>query len=376
MDKISTIKPARLTWIDYARGITIILVVYRHAFEGLKESGLPVNNYMYLEYINIFFFSFRMPLFFIVSGVFVAASLNKRGVKKFIETKIRSILYPYFLWACLQLGLQMIFSKYTNGQPTAQTFLYLFYLPREIAQFWYLYALFNVSVLFALVKVSMRLNYLQQIGLGIGLYYISTVTYQQNISIGFLGDICHYYIFFAMGDAISNFIQNRGNFKYFESWKLSLLLLLPFTLLQVYFLTENLNYAGNKYMFVEYFQPIVYIIIALTGCAFIINLCFVLQKKNVLKWLPQLGRHSLYIYVAHVIVFASVRIFLRKVFGINDVLILLGAGILAGVIVPVLMYKLAVALNMRWLFTLEKEDNKKNQSLNLKKTLSTNSIHN
>lgn len=353
---MNTEKHGRLTWIDYARGVTIILVVYRHAFEGLKESGLPVNNYMFLEYFNIFFFSFRMPLFFIISGIFVSASLKKRGVKLFIETKLRTILYPYFLWACIQLTLQLLFSAYTNGQPTVNSFLYLFYLPREIAQFWYLYALFNVSVLFALIKVKIRLNTLQQLALGIGLYYVSAFAYQQQISIGFLSDICHYYIFFAIGNAINNFIQNRNNFKYFESWKLTLLLLVPFFAVQYYFLTENLKHTGYKYMYVEYFHPITFILIALTGCTFVINLCFLFQKINVFKWFTALGRHSLYIYVAHVIVFAAVRIFLRKVFGIEDILILLSAGIVAGLIVPVLLYKLSVFLNMRWLFTLEKEE--------------------
>jgi fucose 4-O-acetylase-like acetyltransferase len=351
-------KPGRLTWIDYARGIAIILVLYRHVFEGIKESGLDVHRYMYLEYANIFFFSFRMPLFFIVSGFFVAASLQKRGLKKFIETKARIILYPYFLWACLQITLQIIFSKYTNGHSTAQTYLYLFYLPREVDQFWYLYALFNVAVLYVFVKEKLKITAVQNIGIGIIMFYLTAFTHQKNINIGFVSDIFHYYLFFALGDAISHFITNRNNFKYFESWKLSAVLLLPFIAAQVYFLKENIAHSNiEKYEFVEYFQPFYFIIIALIGCAFIINLAFVLQKINLkaLSWLPELGRHSLYIYVAHVIVFASVRIFLRKVFGINDVPILMITCIAMGLVIPVLLYKLSVKLNMRWLFTLEQE---------------------
>ena len=89
-----SVKPSRQTWIDYARGIAIILVLYRHVFEGIKNSGLPVLSYAALEHANILFFSFRMPLFFIVSGIFVAGSLFKRGLGKFVETKARTILYP------------------------------------------------------------------------------------------------------------------------------------------------------------------------------------------------------------------------------------------------------------------------------------------
>lgn len=355
-------KPGRLTWIDYARGIAIILVLYRHVFEGIKESGLSVQHYMYLEYANLFFFSFRMPLFFIVSGIFVTASLQKRGIQEFIATKAKIILYPYFLWACLQITLQIIFSKYTNGHSTPQNYLYLLYNPREVDQFWYLYALFNVSVLYVLAKQRLRISAVQNIVIGTIMFFGSALAHQYHINLGFVNDILHYYMFFAMGDAISRFMMNRENFKYFESWKTLLLMLIPFIAAQVYFLKVNMAHANiEKYEFVEYFQPLMYLLIGIIGCAFIINLTFVLQKLKlkILEWLPVLGRHSLYIYVSHVIVFASVRIFLRKVFYIDNVPLLLLAGIISGLIVPVLLYKLSVKWNMRWWFTLEDEEKNK-----------------
>lgn len=352
-------KPARLTWIDYTRGIAIILVLYRHVFEGIKESGLSVEKYMYLEYTNIFFYSFRMPLFFIISGIFVSASLQKRGVKNFIETKARTILYPYFLWAFLQITLQIIFSKFANAHPTLQTYSYLLYVPREVDQFWYLYALFNVAVVYALVKTTFKISALQNVIIGIVLFAITAIVHQKHINLGFISDIFHYYLFFAIGDAVSRYISDRNNFKYFESWKLLLIMLVPFIAAQVYFLKENIDHSNiEKYEFVEYYQPVMYVLIALTGCVFIMNLTFVLQKLKlkILGWLPEFGRHSLYIYVAHVIVFAAVRVFLRKVFHIDSVPVLLVICIIMGGIVPVMLYKLSVKLNMRWWFTLEKDN--------------------
>jgi fucose 4-O-acetylase-like acetyltransferase len=352
-------KPARLTWIDYARGIAIILVLYRHVFEGIKESGLPVQQYMYLEYANIFFFSFRMPLFFIVSGIFVTASLQKRGVKNFIEMRARTVLYPYFVWAILQITIQIFFSKYTNGHSTPQNYLYLLYDPRQVDQFWYLYALFNVAVLYVLAKQKLGITPIWNFVIGIIFFFLSALIHQKHINLGFVSDILHYYMFFAIGDVISRYITDRNNFKYFESWKLLLALLLPFVAAQFFFLKENMLHANvEKYEYVEYFQPFYFVVIALTGCAFIINLTFVLQKLKLkaLSWLPELGRHSLYIYVAHVIVFATVRIILRRVFGINDIPVLMILCIISGLTVPVLLYKLSVKLNMRWWFTLEKDN--------------------
>lgn len=348
-------KPPRLTWIDYARGIAIILVVYRHSFEGIKQSGLNVQPFMFLEYANILFFSFRMPLFFIVSGIFVNLSLQKRGLAKFIKTKAKVILYPYFLWGSIQLSIQIFFSDYTNYHPTIASFLDLFYQPRELAQFWYLMALFNVTVLYVIAKSKFNFSITTNIALGLIMFYGSTLVFHYSINIGFLSDILHNYIFIALGDAISKQMTNRKNFKYFESLKILGLLFFPFILSQVFFLLQNLQSDVPKYMFVEYYRPIWFLLISLTGCAFIICLSFVLQKFKIAAWLHILGRHSLYIYVAHVIAFAGARIFLTKILQFTYVPLVLFLVILCGLIFPFLLFKITHKLGWYWVFTLEKE---------------------
>lgn len=356
-------KLSRLSWIDYARGIAIILVCYRHVFEGSKEAGIHVGDYSFLEYANIFLYSFRMPLFFIISGIFIAKSLQKKGLKLYIENRSRTILYPYFLWGAIQLTLQIVFTKYTNGHPTVSSYLNLFYLPKEIAQFWYLYALFNVSWIYAVVKYFLKLKSVHNLFIGIIFFYTSSVFYQQNIQAGFVFDILHYYIFFAIGDFMSNFILDKENQKHFESGKNLLLLLIPFSIGQTYFLLQNLHHATSKYMFVEFYQPFVFLLIAIIGCSFIICLTFYLQRKNVVFWLTSLGKNSLYIYVMHVIVFASVRILLSKVFGVQNVAVILTSGILCGLLIPFFLYRLAVKLNLRFLFTLEKSEDANNEKI-------------
>ena len=349
-------KPARLTWIDYAKGVAIILVLYRHVWEGLKNSGMAIQEYIGIEHANILFFSFRMPLFFIVSGAFVAGSLRKRGLTHFISTKARTILYPYFLWGFLQISIQLVLSKYVNANRTLMDYTYLFYLPRKIDQFWYLYALFNVTVLYVLVKDRLKIKPLVNVGIGVLLFAVSTIAAQQNITLGFAGDIMHYYLFFGIGDAIGKYVTNRDNYKYFESWKLLLVLLVPFVLTQAYFLKENLLYSKVNYEYVEIFQPFAFVFIALVGCSFVLCLSFYLQKTKVLNWLHFLGRHSLYIYVAHVMVLASTRVFMTRFMGIHNIPVLLVSGIVAGLFVPILIYKLALKVNMDWIFSLNKQE--------------------
>jgi fucose 4-O-acetylase-like acetyltransferase len=347
----------RYNWIDYARGIAIILVVYRHSFEGIKRAGFSISNYLYLEHANIIFFSFRMPLFFIVSGIFISGSLFKRGLNGLISNKARTILYPYFLWGALQITLQIIFGQYLSSQRKVSHYLDLFYLPREVEQFWYLYALFNVSVLYAIVKMKLRLMSRHQLILGALLYLLSAFTSQHNIDLGFVNDIFHYYLFFAIGDNLSEAIRSEENRNFFSSWKLFFILLPLFVISQIYFLMVNLNHNPEKfkYLYIEYHQPLIYLLIAMVGCSFVMNITYMLQTKNSVVWLRRIGFYSLYIYVCHVMVTAPTRILLNRVLHISNVPVLLVCCVFAGIIIPILVYRLAIKLNMPWLYSLEKD---------------------
>ena len=78
---LPALKKSRLYWVDYLKGIAIILVVYRHSLLGIQGSGAPTPAY--LENANMIFYSFRMPLFFMLSGIFASLSLRKRSVKQY-----------------------------------------------------------------------------------------------------------------------------------------------------------------------------------------------------------------------------------------------------------------------------------------------------
>lgn len=347
-------KSTRKSWVDFARGVAIILVAYRHVFEGIKSSGIPVDRYMYFEHFNIMFFSFRMPLFFIVSGIFLSASFAKRGLRKYVSNKAKVILYPYFVWGIIQITLQIIFSKYVNGQREPFDYLYLLYQPNEIEQFWYLYALFNVSVLYVFLKYILKVPTWLQFIIAIAMFYAAAVIHRNDINLGPLPDIFHNYVFILIGDVLHKWISDEKHTRWLNTWKTFGLLAIPFIISQGYFLYKNLQFAGMKYRYVEYYQPFLFFVIAIVGCTFVISGCFLMQRYDKPAWLKVIGRYSLYIYVSHVIVFAALRAFLTKVLHIENVPFLLVSGIIAGLLVPVILFRLCQRWNMEWLFTLDK----------------------
>src|SRR5215203_3254614 len=117
------LKRNRYNWVDYLRGIVILLVVYHHTYLGIERSGLDVPASV--GDANMVFYSFRMPIFFIISGVFTSISLTYKPLKDLIWIKFDKILYPYFIWAFLQITLQILLSSVTNSDRTYYDYLYI-----------------------------------------------------------------------------------------------------------------------------------------------------------------------------------------------------------------------------------------------------------
>lgn len=342
----------RNPWIDYARGICILLVVYRHVFEGLANVGAGSNSYPLLKYFNIFFFSFRMPLFFIVSGVFLGGSLLRKGIGGYINDRFQTIFYPLLVWGAIQVSLQLSFADYVNAKRTPMDYINLVFDPRKIEQFWYLNALFFVSVLYAIMRWYLKFKPVQQLVTGLFFFSISSYCLMRNINIGFLIDVMFFYVFFAIGDIVSDMIQNTKNYKLFTSYRTLLLLLPGFIALQHYFTRLNLLYQNDYY--VQFYRPDLYIITALVGCAFVMNFSFVLQKLNIFRFLRVIGYHSLYIYVMHLMITAGVRIMMVRVLGIENVPLIMVTSIACGVLLPIFTYNLAERTGAWWLFTMKR----------------------
>lgn len=343
---------SRYPWIDYARGITILLVVYRHVFEGLGNVGEGSGSYAGLKYFNIFFFSFRMPLFFIVSGIFIGGSLVRKGIGDYIGNRFQTIFYPLIVWGSIQISLQLLFAGYANAEREPMNYLHLIIDPRKIEQFWYLNALFFVSVLYALVHWYGKVKPWQQLILGVILYAVSGYCHVHNIHIGFLIDVSFFYLFFAVGHVFSDLVLNTKNHSILTSWRTTLIALPFFVLVQHYFTYLNLLHKDDYY--VQYQQPAIFAITALLGGAFVIQVSFLLQKLDIMRFLRVIGYHSLYIYVMHLMITSGIRSLLLKSFGIQNIPVLLVVSVTAGVILPVILYNIAERAGAWWLFTLKK----------------------
>ncbi len=339
----SVLQKSRLAWVDYLRGIAIVLVVYRHVLLGIQNSGMAIPP-GYLD-ANIMFFSFRMPLFFILSGIFISGSLAKKSLGRIIYSKFELLLYPYLIWATIQITIQLFASQWTNAQRTPKDYLDILYQPMNIDQFWYLPALFNTTVVYLLTKTKLKLHGWMQILFGLALFFLSP--FCRKVSM--MSTWMEFYIFFAIGDTIS-FIFFSEKFQTFLKNRFTLLILLPFFIATQFYYLHLYNTSPGHDVNLALFLPI-----ALFGCLTMCALAYRLQSWNVLRFLRVLGYHSLYIYVMHVIVAAFVRVILTRVFGLHEPIALLFIGIVLAATIPVMIYNLFIFEKpLFFLFTLHR----------------------
>lgn len=324
----------RLGWIDFAKGIAIIAVVYRHILFGLEGAGLKYPA-IFTD-ASIMIESIRMPLFFILSGVFVRRSLAKKSGKAFALGRLESLMYPYLVWTVIQITIQIAFSNFANSSRGVKDYLYIFYQPRAIDHFWFFYALFAVSIFYLIVYKLSEGNKLILSAVGLFLYFIYPL-----IHINVIEDVCRYLVFFVMGDLLAIYISNPENKKQIASIYVTVFFFLFFAIGQWYIF----NTLDTGHLLLA--------IVSLAGSFLTINVGFMIGDKPWLKFIRIIGFHSMYIYILHVLVAGFTRAILMRVLYITDPYVILVIVTLASVLVPIVFYHLTKK-KAYFLFTLKK----------------------
>lgn len=329
---------ARFTWIDIAKGIATLLVVYRHVLYGIGRRGVDVGDILWN--LNEMVYSFRMPLFFILSGIFFARSVEKRSRGQFITYKARTLMYPYILWALIQVTLQVILSRYTNSDRGLEDYLFILIKPRAIDQLWFLYTLFNVTILYFFVKYIVRIPKAPLLLLTLLSLYFSSYFEQYSL----ISDMLFFTFFFQFGDVMSSKLRSI-DFQQLISSKKAMWLMLPvFALSQWYFL-ENMDDIATYELAA----------VALFGSIYTIAFSLMIADYKWSDFFESVGRNSLQIYVMHVIISSSFRIASTELLGITNVYFLLALGMTTGVFIPLYIVQLSKKYpKINWLFNYPK----------------------
>tara|TARA_B110000196_G_C21152258_1_gene670562 strand:+ start:5939 stop:6949 length:1011 start_codon:yes stop_codon:yes gene_type:complete len=325
-----TLDGNRFAWVDYAKGIGIFLVVYGHVSRGLVNSSVMNDSRMF-QYIDSVIYTFHMPLFFFLSGLFLLSSFNAKGFVKTAGSKLDTILYPYVLWSLLQGGLEVILSNYTNGNVTFGEVLELFTSPR--AQFWFLYALLLVFIASLLALYLFGQKVLPVLFLSSVLFYMLGSEVESVVPLKYLSGCL---VFFLMGT-----VFQKVNLIRFNSNYITVLLLFMAVMVQYLFHESGLTYKekGGGLLFVSTISLLA--VISLSERLSVFGFSIV----------GYLGGASMAIYLMHILAGSGIRVLLDKILGVDSTAFHLVAGTAFGIILPLLGLKFIKHYKIPYIFS-------------------------
>jgi uncharacterized membrane protein YcfT len=138
----------RVDWVDYAKGLCIIMVVMMHSTLGV-EAAAGHEGFMHL--VVAFAKPFRMPDFFLISGLFLARVID-RDWRTYLDRKVVHFVYFYVLWVTIQFAFKApVFASEVGWAGVASMYLQSFIEP--FGTLWFIYLL---PVFFVVTKLTRR----------------------------------------------------------------------------------------------------------------------------------------------------------------------------------------------------------------------------
>ena len=131
----------RLAFIDRAKGIGILMVVFSHL-----SSMTGFGNRLWSWYNP-----FMLTLFFMISGGMRRKRERRKAFPAFVRSRAHALLLPYFVFDILALGIQTVLNYWRGGVPEAaaklQIGLVRIFTLRGLGPDWFLPVLFFAELL-------------------------------------------------------------------------------------------------------------------------------------------------------------------------------------------------------------------------------------
>src|SRR5436305_2401899 len=141
---------ARVDWVDYAKGICIVMVVMMHSVLGVEKAAGETG---FMHALVVFAKPFRMPDFFLISGLFLSVVID-RDWRTYLDRKVVHFAYFYLLWAAIQFAVKASVFVHEHG-PLSTIWLYIQSFWEPFGTLWFIYLL---PIFFVVTKATRALR--------------------------------------------------------------------------------------------------------------------------------------------------------------------------------------------------------------------------
>lgn len=308
------------TW-DIVKGIAIFLVVVGHLLEQTFCVG---------EIFQRLIVFCHMPIFFFCSGFFLFHSLNKHSKSILLLEKTKKLIIPYIGWSFISFSANIALNIRNEEilQVIKSEFLEIFIYARSV---WFLVVLFITQfICIGLILFSERMRVDKYLLLIFGWIVISICAPNAYFSLykfKWLFPFLIIGLYYAENSEKINKIQRYGLLSF-------LFPLLCITLYNPLYYNMYLEFGYSSFKAVG--MGIVYYLVSLLGIIFVFECAFLLNKTRLGDACAYLGKHSMEIYVMHMLFIKFIVFVPQQMYGSNTIwtymYILLYAVVIVGLI--------------------------------------------
>src|ERR1700724_2237572 len=315
----------RIDWVDYAKGICIVMVVMMHSVLGV-EAAAGQTGFMHL--LVAFAKPFRMPDFFLLSGLFLSVVID-RDWRTFLDRKVVHFAYFYVLWVTIQFGFKAPSFAAEQGWSHVG-FLFLESFIEPFGTLWFIYLL---PVFFVVTKATRRIP-------PPAVWGVAALLEMAHVATGWavIDEFCARFVYFYSGYLFADYVfalSDRARARP----ALALAGLALWALVNGGLVTSGLS---------EW--PLISLISGLAGAGAIVTIGTLLARAHRLNFLRFCGEHSIVIYLAFFLPMAGPRTLLLRTGVIPDIGTVSLIVTLVGVAGSVAIWRIALALGANFLF--------------------------
>lgn len=318
-------RSTRIDWVDYAKGICIVMVVMMHSTLGV---GAAAGGEGFLHAVVAFAKPFRMPDFFLISGLFLSRVID-RDWKIYLDRKVAHFVYFYALWMTIQFVFKApTFAAEHDAAATLQLYALSFIEP--FGTLWFIYLL---PIFFVITKLTRGVPPLV-------IWLAAAGLEAARIETGWMvvDEFASRFVYFYTGYWLASYVFSLAGVVQSK----------PASALAGLLLWGMLNGLLVSGGYSEW--PLISLLLGLLGAAAIVTLAVLLAQLRILHALRYCGEHSIVIYLAFFLFMAGTRVVLLKTGLVPSVGLLSVIVTSAGLIGPLMLFWLVRRTPLRFLF--------------------------
>jgi uncharacterized membrane protein YcfT len=316
---------SRLDWVDAAKGISIILVVMLHTAYGVGEE---TGSAGYLHYVIGWATPFRMPEFFLISGLFLSQVIGRDWLR-FTDRRAVHYLYFYGLWAVLQIAFKVGLGA---GDPLQALNDIAWAVVEPYGVLWFIYMLAVFSLVTKLLH-ELRAPHWGVLAIG-ALLQMSPIATPSGI----VNEFCAYFVYFYGGYALAPHIFRIVAWAQ-DNAPIAIAALVAYALVNgALVFTGGFEMTPVKAEMGFAALPGLHLLLAFAGSIALCITAALLMKLPFMDWLRWLGAHSIVVYLSFSIPMAASRTLLMKIGIIDDTSVISTIVLLTALVSPLVLY--------------------------------------